>query len=253
MRNPGQCVGFLCDSTSVLEGAVLVQGASNDTVALPSAANSRSRLVGLAYQAGSSTANEAITAVINGIFAGIATGTITRGDRLVIGGATGTVQAESLTTPPDATRVGYALESVSSGERVAVLIGEVPSFSGTVVKFTSSSAILANSIVVLTAASTVGAPAGADPVAGVAGVALNATTGSGETVYVVTNGVASVTDSGSGVTLADKIAVAGATGLGKTAAPGAGANNFVVGSAMATTSASGSIPVLVNPFLMQGA
>ena len=155
MRNPGQCVGFLCDSTSVLEGAVLVQGASNDTVALPSAANSRSRLVGLAYQAGSSTANEAITSVINGIFAGIATGTITRGDRLVIGGATGTVQAESLTTPPDATRVGYALESVSSGERVAVLIGEVPSFSGTVVKFTSSSAILANSIVVLTAASTV--------------------------------------------------------------------------------------------------
>ena len=39
-----------CDSASVLEGAVLVQGASNDTCALPSGASSRQQILGLCYQ-----------------------------------------------------------------------------------------------------------------------------------------------------------------------------------------------------------
>ena len=65
-------------------------------------------------------------------------------------------------------------------------------------------------------------------------------------------GVANVTDSGSGVTFADHVASAGATGLGKTAAPSTGVNSMVVGVALATTSASAAIPVQVNPYVLQG-
>jgi uncharacterized Zn-binding protein involved in type VI secretion len=89
-RNPGQVVSMLCDSASVAAGAVLVQGASNDTCALPSAASTRAKVVGIAYQAGSSSANSAISIVVNGVWAAVAGGTITRGDVLVVGGTTGT-------------------------------------------------------------------------------------------------------------------------------------------------------------------
>ena len=47
-RNPGQVVSMLCDSANVAAGAVLVQGASNDTCALPSAANTRAKVIGIA-------------------------------------------------------------------------------------------------------------------------------------------------------------------------------------------------------------
>lgn len=252
MRNPGQIVGFLCDSASVLEGAVLVQGASNDTVALPSAANSTEKFIGLAYQDGSATANEAVSVVLNGIFAARAAGTITRGDRLVIAGATGTVQAASLTTPANATVIGIALGSAVNGERVAVLIGAVAQSLANFRAFTASGSITANTIVVAAAAGAASAPGGADPTEGVLGVALNTVT-NGQTVYVALAGsIANVTDSGAGVTYGDNIAVAGVGGTGKTAAPSAGTNSMCIGTALATTTASGSIPVLVQPFMFQG-
>jgi hypothetical protein len=84
------------------------------------------------------------------------------------------------------------------------------------------------------------------------GVAAHAAA-DGETVYVIVSGYATVTDSGSGVSAGDNLAVAGTTGTAKNAAPSAGVNSMVVGTCLTTTSASGSIPVLVNPFLMQGA
>lgn len=251
LRNPGQVVALLCDSAAVLEGAVLVRGAANDSVKLPGAANSRESFVGIAYQAGNASANKSISVIINGVWAGIAAGTIARGDKLVVGGATGTVVAESLTTPPDAVRVGIALESVSSGERVAFLIGVQPAGRGTVTAYTADGGITANTIAVAAGASKAKVAAGADPTKGVLGIALN-TVLDGETVYVCSGGVANLTDSGSGVTFADNIAVAGSTGLGKTAAPSTGVNSMCVGTALATTSASGSIPVAVNIFMLQG-
>ena len=90
-RNPGQLVPFNCASANVAEGAVLVMGATNDVVKLPTAASSSEALVGLAAYPWSSSANAPVDAVVNGVWPGIAAGTITRGDRVVIGGATGTV------------------------------------------------------------------------------------------------------------------------------------------------------------------
>lgn len=241
-----------CDSASVLEGAVLVQGASNDTCALPSGASSRQQILGLCYQSFNSAAGSPATIVAPGaIFPGIAAGAITRGDVLVIGGATGTVVSVSATTPVDATRVGVALESVTTGERVAILIGASQSFAGTVIKRTAGASILANSLVIASGANLVIPTAGASPTAAIVGVALNAAS-STETVYVVTSGLALVTDSGSGVTANDFVTSGGATGLGLTAAPGAGTNCAVVGIALATTTASGLIPVSVCPSRIQG-
>lgn len=251
LRNPGQVIGLLCDSANVSEGAALVRGAANDSVKLPGAANSRETFVGIAYQAGATSANKSISVILNGIFAATASGAITRGDKVVMAATTGTVSAESLTTPPDAVRVGVALESVVDGERVAILIGVQPAGRGAVVPFVASGAINAKTIVVAAGVSKAKAPAGADPTKGVLGVALN-TVADGETVYVVTHGVALVTDSGAGVTFADHIAIAGTSGLGKTAAPSTGVNDMVAGVALANASASADITVFVNPYVLQG-
>lgn len=250
LRNPGHVLSLLCDSASVLEGAVLVQGASNDTCALPSAANTRSRVLGLAYVAGSSSANGPMSLVTNGVWPGIAGGSITRGDVLVVAGTTGTVQSASLSTPVDASVVGVAMESVSSGERVAILIGARQRFSGVVLPMTASGAITANTIVIA-GNGVAAAPGGANPTAPILGVALN-TVADGATVYVCVSGYATVTDSGSGVTANARITAAGTSGLGSTAAPAGGTNCAIVGIALATTAASGSIPVFVAPSTVQG-
>ena len=249
-RNPGHTLPLLCDSANVLEGAVLVQGASNDTCALPAAANTRAPILGLAYVAGSTSANGPMSVVTNGVYAGIAGGTIARGDLLVVGGTTGTVTAASLSTPVDASIVGVAMESASSGERVALLIGANQRFSGVVLPFTASGSIAANTIVIAGNGVAV-APGGASPTSPILGVALNTVT-NGQTVYVVTSGYAGVTDSGSGVTANDRITASGTTGLGLTAAPSSGVNCAVVGIALATTVASALIPVAVMPSTTQG-
>lgn len=242
-----------CDSANVLEGAVLVQGASNDTCALPSAASTNAQILGLAYVAGSTSTGGPMTIVgPGGVWPGIAAGTITRGDVLVVGGATGTVVAASLTTPANATRVGIALESATSGSRVAILIGNVPSFSGTVLAMTAGvGGTTANRIVMAAGASTAVLPGGASPTAALLGVALNTAT-AGDTVYVVTSGTAVVVDSGAGVTANDYITAGGITGVGLTAAPAGGTNCAVVGIALNTTAASGNITVAVSPSRIQG-
>lgn len=242
-----------CDSANVLEGAVLVQGAADDTCALPSAASSNAPLLGLAYTTGLTTTGGQMTIVApGGVWPAIAAGTIARGDVVVIGGATGTVVAASLTTPANATRVGIAMEAAISGSRVAVLIGSVPTFSGTVVPMLAGvGGVTANRVVMAAGASTVVLPGGASPTAALIGVALN-TAIAGATAYVVTSGTAVVTDSGSGVTANDYITAAGVTGLGLTAAPAGGTNCAVVGVALNTTAASGAITVSVSPGRIQG-
>lgn len=250
-RNPGQLVPFSCSSASVAEGAVLVMGASNDIVKLPTGASSSEPLIGLAAYPWSSSANSPVDAVVNGVWPGIAAGTIARGDRVVIGGATGTVVSESLTTPANATRVGIALESVTTGARVAILIGNVPSFSGTVLKMTAGVGGTTANCIVMAANGTAVLPGGASPTAALLGVALN-TASAGETVYVVTSGTAVVVDSGAGVSANDFITAGGTNGRGLTAAPSGGTNCAVVGIALTTTAASGNITVAVSPSRIQG-
>lgn len=250
-RNPGQLVPFNCASANVAEGAVLVMGATNDVVKLPTAASSSEALVGLAAYPWSSSANSPVDAVVNGVWPGIAAGTITRGDRVVVGGATGTVVSESLTTPANATRVGVALESVTTGARVAILIGNVPSFSGAVLKMVAGVGGTTANCLVIAGNGTAVLPGGGSPTAAILGVALN-TALAGETVYVVTSGTAVVVDSGSGVNANDFITAAGTNGKGLTAAPAGGTNCSVVGIALTTTAANGNITVAVSPSRIQG-
>lgn len=242
-----------CDSATVLEGAVLVQGASDDTCALPTGASSSQPLLGLAVYAGSAGAGQQMTIAAPGsVWPGIAAGTIARGDRLVIGGATGTVVSASLTTPANATVVGVALESAISGSRVAILVGSIPAFSGTVLKMVAGVGGTAANAIVMAANGTAVLPGGASPTAAVIGVALN-TAIAGADVYVVTSGSCVLTcGSGAGVTANDYITASGAGGLGLTAAPAGGTNCAVVGVALTTTAANGAITVLVAPSRIQG-
>lgn len=250
-RNPGQLVPFSCSSASVAEGAVLVVGAANDIVKLPTAASSSEQFVGLAAYPWSATAGSPVDVVINGVWPAIAAGTITRGDRVVIGGATGTVVSESLTTPANATRVGVALESATTGARVAILVGNVPGFSGAVLKMVAGVGGTTANCLVRAGDGTAILPGGASPTTALLGVALN-TTLAGETVYVVTSGTAVVVDSGSGVTAGDYITAAGTNGKGLTAAPAGGTNCAVVGVALNTVAADGNITVAVTPNRIQG-
>lgn len=242
-----------CDSANVLEGAVLVQGASNDTCALPTAASSSAPILGLAYVAGLTSTGGQMTIVAPGaVWPAIAAGTITRGDVVVIGGATGTVVSATLATPPNATRVGVAMESAISGSRVAVLIGSTESFSGTVLKMVAGVGGTTANAIVIAAADTAVLPGGASPTTAILGVALN-TAAAGVTVYVVTSGSCVLTcGSGAGVTANDYITASGAGGLGLTAAPGGGTNCAVVGIALNTVAANGAITVSVCPSRIQG-
>lgn len=97
--------------------------------------------------------------------------------------------------------------------------------------------------------------AGADPVAGVIGIAKvdgNGSIASGGTVDIVTNGIypgiamASITQ-GQAVTIGDS-----AGGL-KPAAPSAGANVMVLGTAQEDASSGERVAVQINIYLMQGA
>ena len=173
------------------------------------------------------------------------------GNHVVVGGATGTVVSESLTTPANATRVGIALESVTTGARVAILIGNVPSFSGTVLKMVAGVGGTTANCLVIAGNGTAVLPGGGSPTAAILGVALN-TALAGETVYVVTSGTAVVVDSGSGVNANDFITAAGTNGKGLTAAPAGGTNCSVVGIALTTTAANGNITVAVSPSRIQG-
>ena len=122
LRNPGQVIGLLCDSANVSEGAALVRGAANDSVKLPGAANSRETFVGIAYQAGATSANKAISVILNGIFAATASGAITRGDWVTSGGTDGGVITETAGAGVNVAVIGQALESAVSGDRVLCTI-----------------------------------------------------------------------------------------------------------------------------------
>ena len=99
------------------------------------------------------------------------------------------------------------------------------------------------------------AVAGADPTAGVIGIAKREGGGSysdGETVDVVTSGVGAGI-AGATITRGQLVTAFGAAGTLKPAAPGAGVNDMVLGEAMESAVAGDRVGILVNPHLIQGA
>ena len=118
--------------------------------------------VGIAYQAGSSSANSAISVIVSGIWAAVAGGTITRGDVLVVGGTTGTVISASISTPP--TRPWWVSPRVRRVGRVRRGADRGPPRSaGTVMVFTANGAITANRIVVASTGAKVAMPGAPTP------------------------------------------------------------------------------------------
>lgn len=242
------------------QGLVVVADASNAYgVKLP--ATMRERPVGIVNRPdGSSlvgTTGKAIDIQCTGLArVRVLTGvSISPGDELVVANTSGEVTKRSGITPAGTIFVGTALSTVStaaSGQMVlcALDLGNIPG----VAKFTSDSAILANSAVVFSPDTNnrVKAPAGADPVSAVAGVALTAATGAGEEIEVCTHGPALLT-AGTSWSRQDRIAIKGTGGDGKPVAVGAGANSMLIGHAMAATTAPATGLVFVSPDLYQAA
>lgn len=123
LRNPDFIVSLNCESTTVAEGAVLVVGAADFNVKLPAAADpdpASINLVGLAKNA--ITAAGTIDIVTSGIFPGVAAASITRGQPLTVADTSGGVKPAAPGAGTNVAIIGFALESASSGERVAILI-----------------------------------------------------------------------------------------------------------------------------------
>lgn len=119
-RNPKDIIAFTCESTSVAEGAVVVIGAADNNCMLPGAADTTTPALGLAWKAGSSTANRPLDVVTNGIYPGVAAASITKGDILVVANTSGGVKPIGGSPTASQSIIGEALEAASSGERVAI-------------------------------------------------------------------------------------------------------------------------------------
>lgn len=127
LRHPNEfsILAIPCDSSNVAEGSVLVPSTSNnDAAALPAGADTAVSVLGLAYKAGSSTANQRIEIVMSGVYPGVANVAITRGNKVTVASAAGDLKPVTAATAPGATVVGTAMESCNAGERVAIMIGD---------------------------------------------------------------------------------------------------------------------------------
>lgn len=123
LRNPDFIVSLYCESATVAEGAVVVVGAADFNVKLPAAADPDPAsvcIVGLAKNA--LTAVGALDVVTSGVFPGVAAASITRGQPLTVANTAGGVKPAAPAGGANVGVIGWALESASSGERVAILI-----------------------------------------------------------------------------------------------------------------------------------
>ncbi len=244
---------FSCDSANVVEGSAVVASTTNDqAVALPAAGEAMG-FVGLALFAGSSSTGQQLQVVVGGAYLAVASGTINKGDYLVIADSTGKLKAWSGASNAGAI-VAQALESVTTGQRVYVkLFGGAPSMS-LVQPFTAGTGgTTANCACVVGAADgAVVLPSGADPVEGVVGIALNTAIATA-TVYVVTSGLATAKATAAGFTRGKNLAIGAAAGTLKDQAIGSGVNTMLVGTALGTAGANATAAILVRPSVMQGA
>jgi len=110
-------------SLTAVEGAVLVNATGADnTAALPAGASPDPltiAILGLSLQSVVSTQTGA-DVVTSGIFPGVAAGSITRGQLLTVGNSSGGVIVAAPSAGSNVATIGYAMESASSGERVAI-------------------------------------------------------------------------------------------------------------------------------------
>jgi hypothetical protein len=122
-RTPQSVAPFAVSSLTAVEGAVLVNATGADnTAALPAGASPDPltiAILGLAHQAVVSTQTGA-DVVTSGIFPGVAAGSITRGQLLTVGNSSGGVIVAAPSAGSNVATIGYAMESASSGERVAI-------------------------------------------------------------------------------------------------------------------------------------
>ena len=131
-RIPQLVAPFKVVSLAAAEGAVLTLLSSADnTVALPVGADPNPisvEIVGLALQAIVSTQTGA-DVVTAGVYPGIAAASITRGQLLTIADTSGGVKPAAPSAGTNVGVIGYAMESASTGERVAIDI-RIGSFQG---------------------------------------------------------------------------------------------------------------------------
>jgi len=122
-RTPQSVAPFAVSSLTAVEGAVLVNATGADnTAALPAGASPDPltiAILGLSHQAVVSTQTGA-DVVTSGIFPGVAAGSITRGQLLTVGNSSGGVIVAAPAPGANVGTIGYAMESASSGERVAI-------------------------------------------------------------------------------------------------------------------------------------
>jgi hypothetical protein len=259
MRAPGVGIISLVATGTILDGSPVVatvataNGANADGCAAAAGTVADGVILGLAVKdgGGSFTAGQGVNVAIDGVYPATAAGTITAGQKVVASTTAGSVAAwtPALSHLPI---IGVALEGAASGEKVAVLIAMGLSPLSVVVPYTQgASNITANTIVAVGAADNVVAPAGNAPTTGILGVALNTTTGAGQTVWVCISGpcqVASGAASSRGVSLTSN-----ASAQAITAAPSAGTNAAAVGIGLAAGAGSAALfNVQVSPHVFQG-
>ena len=114
------------NTASVLDGALMVQDSSNDYAVTQSANASPTEatetFIGLAKTSGATVSSGNVFEVVeSGIYPGIAGNSITRGNWLTSNGD-GTLIAISPSSGVNLQVIGRALQSASTGQRVAVLI-----------------------------------------------------------------------------------------------------------------------------------
>jgi hypothetical protein len=251
-RAPGQGIVTLTAEATIADGCVVMQGAADDKCKLPTGAASDFAYLGIAKRegGGSYSSGQGVDVVLAGVYPGIASGTITRFDRLTVASSTGNVKTASLGTPATAY-VGYALESASDGERVAILITP-EKLPGLVVNtYVADGAITANTAVKIGGANGKAATATADPTSGLLGIALN-TVADGGTVFVACNGSVVPCITQANVTRSNNVTVGDANGGIKPAAPASGVNVQILGVATASATAPATALIHIGISMMQG-
>ena len=255
---------FIADAAMTV-GMFVVQGTADGHAKAPLGYD-RAGILGVAINpvsagAVSTSQNNVVEVARAGIVRCVASGTIGRGDRLVIANAAGAVLSfdnNQMTVPPGAGFVGIALESVTDGQNIGVLLAIGAALDGrsTIRTFTAGTGgTTANSIVVGGTAGDAGKvvlPGGAAPTSGIVGVALQ-TVLAGASVDVVVAGFALVTAGDASITTVGMPLTAfGAAGTAKLAAPGAGTNAALLGVSLGAIANGTAGPVNVNPSIMQG-
>ena len=121
-RNIQLVTPFAVSSLTAAAGAVLVQGASDNSAALPAGADPDPKtvaLLGLSFYAVTST-QTAADVVTAGIYPGVAAASISRGQLLTVANTAGGVKPANPAGGTNVATIGYAMEDASSGERVAI-------------------------------------------------------------------------------------------------------------------------------------